>query len=460
MPLAAAIVPAVIGAGAAVYSASQQTKAANKAQQAQDAAAQQQLQLQREQFDRVVGLNQPFINGGYAAFDQLLSKLGVTGAGQPQTQPAGGANKTPGGFAGTSPVEPMAPQTGGVDYARLFQDRPDVMAEYQRVAAQADRNSPEFQRLGLDRGAEGFADYWLGSKPAEDTYAAPQIAAQPQQPATPAQPAAPAPATDPNAPPNYMTMARPEAPAAPEFSRPDAMSAPQLNSFIDPSKFQVDPGYQFRLKEGLNAVNAASAARGKLRSGDAARALQERGEGLANQGYNEWYQRQLAAFDRNNSQFQYGQNRADNVFTDDRAYDTARWQDQRDYGDARFDAERGYQTNRYDTDVNNLFRLTGVGTGAAGAVSGAGGAYANNAGSIFGNQADAASVAANQRAAANAGAVGAVAGAASNVFANWGGGARSTTPTSVQSLGSAWGFQNAPTSQNFLNTPSSIRPVF
>lgn len=436
MPVAA-VAAAAITAGSTIYGASQSKKAANKAADAQNTAAQQQIAAQQQALDKIIALNAPTIQGGQQAYQALLQQFGITGA-APAAQPAPAlsydatgnvvrapmaatapmtsqAPKTEGGFAGTSPLASPAALSatasgGGVDYARLFQDRPDVMAEYQKVAAQADPNSPQFQKLGLDRGAEGFADYWLANKPAQDTYAAPTTAAQPAATQAPTAQAQTQPAAvDPNAAPNLMNAARPTAAAAPDFTG----QAPDLNSFF--SNFEADPGAAYRRSEALSGVNAASAARGKLRSGDAVKALATLSSDLASQEYNNWFGRQNTLY--NNSR---------NAFQNDRAYDTGIWQYGVDRGDSNFNTDRGYQTQQDNTRIGNLFDLAKMGTNAAGNVSGAASANANNQSSIFGSQAQNASDAAYAKANANAGAVGSLAGTATNLFANWGGGGTQT----------------------------------
>jgi hypothetical protein len=58
--------------------------------------------------------------------------------------------------------------------------------------------------------------------------------------------------------------------------------------------FQASPGYQFRLSEGLKAVERSAAARGMLHSGGTLKALQRYGEGLASSEY-ENYANRLAS---------------------------------------------------------------------------------------------------------------------------------------------------------------------
>src|SRR5262252_2547198 len=65
---------------------------------------------------------------------------------------------------------------------------------------------------------------------------------------------------------------------------PDAASAAM-------AKFQTSPGYQWSLGQGLRAVDAGAAARGMLRSGAALKAEQTFGTGLADQEFNQYYNR-------------------------------------------------------------------------------------------------------------------------------------------------------------------------
>lgn len=55
--------------------------------------------------------------------------------------------------------------------------------------------------------------------------------------------------------------------------------------------FQADPGYQFRMDEGMRGVEGSAAARGDLLSGAAQKAIQKYGQGLASQEYGNAYSR-------------------------------------------------------------------------------------------------------------------------------------------------------------------------
>lgn len=56
---------------------------------------------------------------------------------------------------------------------------------------------------------------------------------------------------------------------------------------------QNDPGYQFRLQQGNQALERSLAAQGMGQSGAAMKAAQEYGQGLADQTYNDFYNRQM-----------------------------------------------------------------------------------------------------------------------------------------------------------------------
>jgi hypothetical protein len=56
-------------------------------------------------------------------------------------------------------------------------------------------------------------------------------------------------------------------------------------------QFTQDPGYAFRMKEGMNALNANAAARGGLISGNALRAAQAYGQDLGSQEYQNAFNR-------------------------------------------------------------------------------------------------------------------------------------------------------------------------
>jgi hypothetical protein len=69
---------------------------------------------------------------------------------------------------------------------------------------------------------------------------------------------------------------------------------PGLTAAFDPKDLHKDPGYQFELGRGLDAVNAGARASGSLDSGATLKALMEFGQGLASTKYNEAFNRDQA----------------------------------------------------------------------------------------------------------------------------------------------------------------------
>lgn len=437
-PVLAAVAPAVIGAGATLYASGQSRRAANNANAAQQAAAAQQLAEQRAVRDQALQLQNPFIQGGYGAFDELLREYGV--------QP-------PQGQGGQAP--PQAPQGPRLDGQRYFEDNDDVEANYRRIL---ETEGPDSPSLGGARTpaeyaqvhytaygqTEGRGAPMLPQQGAEPTKVPSDVGPRPDAPQRPADLAPP-------------TFSRPQDLAVPQFQRPADMGAPTFQ--FNPKDWINEAGVQYRIEQGGNVVNNASAARGKLRSGDAAAALLRMGQGEASAEYGNAFNRALAGFDRAQQNYQFGQQRLDNIFNADRSYgsnlwltqqgredeitrdkrsfDGNLWQYNTDRGDRNyltdqnvFGRDRAFGADRADARVNNLFRLATAGQNAAGAVTNAGQTFANNAGNIYGSQADAAAQAAYARANANNQIAGGLASAAGNIFSayNWGGANRGGAP--------------------------------
>lgn len=64
--------------------------------------------------------------------------------------------------------------------------------------------------------------------------------------------------------------------------------------FATPFNFQADPGYQFNLQQGQQAINNSSAAKGGVLNGGTLKALSQYTSGLADTTYNSAYNRYLA----------------------------------------------------------------------------------------------------------------------------------------------------------------------
>lgn len=494
---AALLGSAALGVAGSVYGASQSNKATNKAIKAQDAATQQQLAAQERNYERISGMNQPFVQGGQSAFDQLLQEFGIGGTGgrgvsapsQPRTYdragnivPQGGggsvfdaknARRSDGGgnFAGTSPMasapqysgqgggvggttggagdpgisfaadtfgapgggQPAPQGQGGFDGQSYWDANPDLAADPSLAGYDPGDLNGDGTTTDADRAQWHYQNY--GQNEGRN---APQMQGQQEQPGQPA-----------------FDPTRPQASAPPEFgprqdvAMGDFGRAPDMESYFGADKFRTDPGYGFRVSEALKGVNAASAVAGKLRSGDAAKALLERSNSLADQSYNNWFGQQMQKYtqqrgayesDRGDARslWQNQQGRGDTNYGNDRAYGTSLWQTGVNRGDQNFETDRGYTDQRGDTRTNNLFRLTGVGTQAAGQIAGAGTNQANAQSNIYGNQADAVGNAAYARAGANSNMVSGIGNAASNLFSAWGG-ASGGSGMGGQTAGQAWG---------------------
>ena len=75
-----------------------------------------------------------------------------------------------------------------------------------------------------------------------------------------------------------------------------------------PFSYQADPGYAFRLKEGMNAMNATAAARGGLISGNALKAGQVYGQEMGSQEYQNSFNRYLQNYANAQNTFQLNRN--------------------------------------------------------------------------------------------------------------------------------------------------------
>lgn len=76
----------------------------------------------------------------------------------------------------------------------------------------------------------------------------------------------------------------------------------------DPFNYSADPGYAFRLKEGMNAMNATAAARGGLISGNALKAGQDYGQAQGSQEYQNSFNRYLSNYSNAQNTFQLNRN--------------------------------------------------------------------------------------------------------------------------------------------------------
>lgn len=85
--------------------------------------------------------------------------------------------------------------------------------------------------------------------------------------------------------------------------------APWTTPFVAPTNVteQNDPGYQFRLNQGLGAIQNSAAGRGGLLSGNTAQALDQFAQGDASQEYANVYNRSLGQYQQNYNIYQQNQ---------------------------------------------------------------------------------------------------------------------------------------------------------
>ena len=489
MPIGATLAAAAVTGGVALYNGSQQQNAANNALNAQNQATQQQIAAQQQALQQITALQQPYINAGYGALGQLSSLYGYgaspttaantntapnpyatatggpmasTGNNQVSAAPGGSAPTQVGGTGQASQAAPMSgqirtsgggaanPYTGGIpvttpgtsgapaspgtpDWSAYIAANPDVAAWIaqghgdpslgaNQTPAQA--AAYQYQNTGQSEGRQ--VSYVPGTATAATAGTPATTSANPADAALQA-------AIGPT--PNYPTTF-------------DGGTAPTQDSFFN--NFQSSPGYQFQLDQTLRAANAGYAARGLLQSDAAAKGIMSQAQGLAAQDYQNWFNRQQTLYSDAANQFNNDRSANFNIFNTDR-----------NFQQSAYDDNRNYATNRYDNTANNLFRTVSLGTGAAGAVSGANTSYANSASNIYGNQGTNAASAAYQTGAANSQTAGALGGALTsgiNAFSNIYGGAG--TPINVQSYSNPVAVQTpasaANQNLNFLPNYSGI----
>jgi hypothetical protein len=190
---------------------------------------------------------------------------------------------------------------------------------------------------------------------------------------------------------------------------------------FDEEQFRADPGYQFRLKEGLRGVDMSKAASGLRHSGGTLKALNDYAGGMADQTY-------------------------------DKAY--GRWVDE--YGRTQDSYNRF--NNNGTTIFNRLSSLAGIGQTANNQIAAAGQNYANQAGQNMIGAGNAAAQGAYGRAAAQNYGIQGLANAGQNILGQFGGGGSSFNAGNFLSGG---GFNNASTGYGGAGTDiSSLEGLF
>lgn len=412
------LIAAGISAAGSILGGAKSSGAAKSAAAASQYAADQTAAVQREAMQLAQQNTATSRAAGDLSTNALAARFGLI--------PTGGTVTSPGNIYSMG-AETTAPTTGqagniyngGVPYSATQQaGQPDynaILAERPDVAAAV--NDPNG---GFNGGTvqERTAD-WLTRYGRPSGYQAPTISAGQASQAAPvtdvqlspaAQVSSYARPTDMQAPGVYV----PNVYTAPTYTRPDY--TPQLD--VSMEAFKDSPEYQaalYDINRQSGAAASALAATGGLQSGAALKRLQEIGQDNTVKYYgdfrdattgqyntdrnrfdanynfdtnldsgNKLAYTQLGQQDRqfgagfNQANYQYGQNRADNIFNLDRAYGT----------DLAL-GNRAYETSRYDTQTGNLFNLANLGQGAAAQSNTAAQNYANSTSqNLFSNAAN------------------------------------------------------------------------
>lgn len=259
MPAASAIATvgaAVIGGVASNRAASKGADAAKDAAEIQAQAQNRAVDLQERIYDQNREDAAPYRAVGVPALNRLASSLGIVPA-----QPVGDRTVQP---VSVQPVEDYRTavlNAGGNEQmveAILPQNR-EIFLKYSPERRRQALETMDWRSIGVDP--------TLGPVKRVDTTPAPEFV-------------------------DVQTMT----PAGPD---PLEASQEQLNRLA--AGFETSPGYQFRLKEGENALARAQGARGKLFSGDAIKEAMQFGQGLASDEYNTYMSRAVSQFgDYNN----------------------------------------------------------------------------------------------------------------------------------------------------------------
>ena len=236
MPVGAIIGAGVVTAGATVAVGSKNAGAINKATEASTAGNAESVALQRDVYGQNKATLQPWQASGLAANGQINALLGLD-VPQAQSVPTPQPNAlsqfglpgpTSGYGGGTWNMD--GSQATPVDYGAYVRGNPDVLAEFQRVGKQ----------FGNDPAAFGQFHY--------QNYGQQEGRALPGSQATG----------------NALAPATTPATAQSAFDQ-----------------FRKSTGYQFRLGEGMNALNSGYAGKGVIRSGAAMKGIQEYGQNFA-----------------------------------------------------------------------------------------------------------------------------------------------------------------------------------
>lgn len=265
------MVAAAVGVGSAVAGvagSAMSSSAAGKASSAQQRAAQQANDLERELYEKNTANFQPYLDAGNAGLQQLLFRMGLgSGSGS-------GAFKT------------------------ADQLREELLPQYTTAATSG--NPPDLRSLLTNASARAYSSAEWGFDPAKQRWG--YKLTYPNEDGGPAWANTSWVYADPQgAKPETIDEAGLNAAIQQRLAEQDAQkNNPLFGSLLSTYKeykpfsmadFQVDPGYQFRLDQGNKSLQNMAAATGNLNSGRALKDAMNFSSGLASQEYGNAYNR-------------------------------------------------------------------------------------------------------------------------------------------------------------------------
>jgi hypothetical protein len=347
--MSGAITAAVIGGTAIVGGAYMSSQASKSAAQTQANAANQATASSQAALEQQNILSQPFRTAGETAQNKLMQYLGLT----PPKSGTTGATTTSGGQT-LDNFDSQAYLAANPDVAAAI-GKPGVESAFAHYINYGQGEGRAFTPNAAGAAADAAAaDYAIS--PDFGKYATGEFKGVPGfDPASLMQNFGGVPGFDP-------------ASLMQDFGGVPGFDPASLMKNFSAEDFQQDPGYAFRLKEGLNAMNASAAARGGLISGNALKAGQQYGQEMGSQEYSNAFNRYQANRASQGQEYANAYNR----FGANRAVQG------QEYANAfnRFGANRAFQGqefgnafNRFQTERANtlspLQTLTGQGQAAA-----------------------------------------------------------------------------------------------
>jgi len=295
-PIASAIAgSAAVGAGASIYGASKQSDAAKKAAAAQKQASDQSLALQKEIYYDQRGLQQPYYQAGLQGLygeSGVMDLLGKGGGGgrqpnalAPQQQTGGQPNYASGTY-GQAPIGQAAPQSGN-NWQGYLDANPDVKSYFQS-------NQAALSKFGGDMNKA--AEYHYNTYGKNEGRQVPQYQPQANALAQTTGQVGPAVQVGQDGASQQGPSGTPALETGPSVQvgvdgasqqGPSGTPALETGPTEGPmtQSLRQTPGYQFMQDEGRRAIENSFASRGKLLSGSAMTALQDRSMGVADQSY-------------------------------------------------------------------------------------------------------------------------------------------------------------------------------